>query len=149
MSGSKAGLFYPTWPDMQGVYLPSVLLDPGNWQSAHFIDYDTYPFMPALVQFLHRNTAYLLSILTVLFCWELYRKTVTGREVTTERSIIQGGIFALLAALTTQVLLGIFTLIACKGSIPVVLGVLHQGGAVVLLTVILFVTYHLKVKQVE
>jgi cytochrome c oxidase assembly protein subunit 15 len=154
MSGSKAGLFYPTWPDMQGSYLPSVLLDANNWQAAHFIDYDTYAFMPALIQFLHRNTAYLLTILIGIFCWKLW-KTVEGGGWKVEgrgekvEGVIRWSIFALLAALTTQVLLGIFTLLGCKGSIPVVLGVLHQAGAVVLLTILLFVTYQIQAERLK
>jgi cytochrome c oxidase assembly protein subunit 15 len=47
----------------------------------------------------------------------------------------------LISMLVIQVLLGIFTLINCKGTIPVGLGVLHQAGALVLLTIALWVNY--------
>jgi cytochrome c oxidase assembly protein subunit 15 len=47
----------------------------------------------------------------------------------------------LLSVLFVQILLGILTLIHCIGTIPVVLGVLHQGGAVLLLSVLLFACY--------
>ena len=69
MSGAKAGLFYPTWPDMRGEYLPAVLLDPEHWQLSSFLEYDTNPFMPALIQFLHRNTAYILTVIVLWFAW--------------------------------------------------------------------------------
>lgn len=137
MSGSKAGLSYPTWPDMHGVYLPGVLLDPANWIAENFQNYDSDIFMPTLIQFLHRNTAYLLSILIIYFVW----KTGKGEPRT---SSLRLGNTALLVMLTIQVLLGIFTLINCNGRIPVTLGVLHQAGAIVLLGILLFVTYQIK-----
>jgi heme a synthase len=132
MSGSKAGLAYPTWPDMNGVFLPDLLLDGSQWQSVHFIDYDTNGFMPSLLQFLHRNTAYLLSGMVLYFWWQ-------SRD--TWSVALQRTRPLLLATLLAQVLLGIFTLIHCKGSVPVALGVAHQAGAVVLLSVLVFTAY--------
>lgn len=132
MSGSKAGLAYPTWPDMNGTFIPGLLLDGSQWQSVHFIDYDTNSFMPTLLQFLHRNTAYLLTGMVLYFWWK-------SRD--TWSASLQRARPLLLVTLLTQVLLGIFTLIHCKGTIPVTLGVLHQGGAVVLLSVVVYVAY--------
>ena len=43
-----------------------------------------------------------------------------------------------------QVILGIFTLIHSKGVIPVDLGVLHQGGAILLLMAVLYTRFSLK-----
>jgi len=45
-------------------------------------------------------------------------------------------------------LLGVFTVIYCKGSIPVILGVLHQAGALLLLGAALYVTYQLSRKEI-
>lgn len=135
MSGSKAGLFYPTWPDMNGEYLPGVLLDGSHWQTDSFVHYDTNPFMPALIQFLHRNTAYLLTAMSLFFAWKM-----RGLPQTTA---LRRGTVALLAALGIQVLLGIITLINCKATVPVDLGVLHQAGAVVLFGVLLYVNYQM------
>lgn len=135
MSGAKAGLFFPTWPDMNGEYLPAVLLDPGHWVSDSFIHYDTNPFMPALIQFLHRNTAYILTVMVLYFIWQFRGIPVSN--------YLRRGNQALAGALVLQVLLGIFTLINCVSVIPVTLGVLHQAGAVLLLSVVLFVTYQL------
>jgi cytochrome c oxidase assembly protein subunit 15 len=139
MSGTKAGLSYPTWPDMHGAYLPAVLLDPANWIAENFRNYDSDIFMPTLVQFLHRNTAYLLSGLIIYFVWRV------GKYETKNTSLRLGN-SALLVMLTVQVLLGIFTLLNCNGGIPVTLGVLHQAGAIVLLSILLFVTYQLKLR---
>ena len=132
MSGMKAGLFYPTWPTMNGAWLPDPMLDSANWRVAHLIDYDTNPFMPALVQFTHRGLAYLLTAVVVIFflkTWKINALRMEGR--------------LLLGALSVQVLLGIFTLINCFGKVPVGLGVCHQGWAVVLLSVCLWVNYRL------
>lgn len=133
MSGTKAGLFFPTWPDMQGSFIPALLFDGSKWTLNSFIDYDTDPFTPALVQVLHRNTAYLLSGLILYYFWHLRRLPISG--------VLRTGLGALLAALAVQILLGIFTLINCIAHIPVALGVLHQAGAVVLFGVLLFVVY--------
>lgn len=133
MSGTKAGLFFPTWPDMQGMFLPGLLLDGSKWTGDSFIHYDTDPFVPALIQFLHRNTAYLLTGLVLYYFWNLRKMPIS---VT-----LQTGLWTLLSVLGIQVLLGILTLINCIASVPVLLGVLHQAGAVVLLGVLLYVVY--------
>ena len=135
MSGTKAGLFFPTWPDMNGEYLPGILLDQSHWIGESFIQYDTNPFMPALIQFLHRNTAYILTIMVLYFIWQFRGMTVSN--------YLRRGNQLLAGALVLQVLLGIITLINCVSAIPVTLGVLHQAGAVLLLSVVLFTTYQL------
>lgn len=133
MSGSKAALAYPTWPAMRGTYFPSLLADPANWRLVHFIDYDTHPFMPTLIQFLHRNVAYVLTIMICYFVWRLGKEKLS-------RALRQGNV-ALLSMLAVQVLLGILTLLNSIARIPVTLGVLHQAGAVLLLSILLFVAY--------
>lgn len=135
MSGTKAGLFYPTWPDMHGTFLPAVLLEGGHWNAGSFVDYDTNPFMPALIQFLHRNTAYLLTVMVLYFVWRTSRLENARR--------IQQGNRWLVGFLLVQVLLGIWTVLHCVAKVPVSLGVLHQAGAVLLLSMILLVTYEL------
>jgi heme a synthase len=138
MSGSKAGLFFPTWPDQGGSFIPAYLLDATQWKAEHFIDYDTNPFMPAFIQFLHRNTAYLLTIMVIWFVWKTQGLSPTSDMRFANR--------LMLVSLVVQVLLGITTLLQCKGSIPVLLGVLHQAGAVVLLSALLWVVYQVRGK---
>jgi len=89
--------------------------------------------MPTLIQFLHRNVAYLLTGLICYFVWRL-------RLVPLSKAVRQGN-WVLLSMLGLQVLLGILTLLNCVSRIPVGLGVMHQAGAVLLLSIILFVTY--------
>ena len=129
VSGMKAGLAYPTWPSMSGQFIPEVLLTGEMWRVENFVEYDRSVFMPALIQFLHRNTAYLL---TGLVCWFVYRGVKTSRN-----NGFRVGQYLLLCLLFTQVLLGILTLVNCIGTIPVGLGVLHQAGALLLLSAML------------
>lgn len=138
MSGAKAGLFFPTWPDMNGEYLPGVLLDGAHWKLESFVQYDTNPFMPALIQFLHRNTAYLIAILVAFFAWKILREGLP--------LLARNSAKALLAVLSLQILLGILTVIHCKASIPVDLGVAHQAVAVLLLSTILWMCFQLRNK---
>ena len=53
MSGMKAALFYPTWPDMNGAVIPAILFDADAWSVENFVNYDKTPFMSALIQTLH------------------------------------------------------------------------------------------------
>lgn len=134
MAGTKAGLQFPTWPDMYGTYLPDILLDGSMWNVGNFSNYDSNPFLITLIQFLHRNTAYLLVVTGLWFSFKLYK--------TNYSSYIQKGSILLVLVLITQILLGIYTVLACKGSIPVALGVFHQMGGILLLSTILYIDYH-------
>jgi len=136
MSGMKAGLFYPTWPQMNGEWIPAVVLQASEWNSLNFIHYDRGPFMAALIQILHRSLAY---VLTIIVLWYFY-KAVTNAPKGPFRSALP----LLPVMIFIQVLLGIFTLLYCKGTVPVGLGVFHQAGALVLLTIVLFLNYHLR-----
>lgn len=140
MSGMKAGLYYPTWPDMNGSYLPAVLLDTGEWNVDNFVHYDSGPFMAALIQFLHRNTAYILTIIILWFSYTAFKLENSG--------FFRNTIYLLVSMLIIQVLLGIFTLINCLGNVPVGLGVMHQAGALLLLTAVLLVRYQMSPRSV-
>jgi len=136
VSGMKAGLFYPTWPDMNNELIPNILFNTKEWNVDNIVNYDTNGFMPALIQFLHRSTAYILTIMILWFFFKALRETITPT--------LRKAIFMLVTMLIIQVLLGILTVINCKGAIPVGLGVMHQAGALLLLTITLFVNYQLK-----
>lgn len=125
MSGMKAGLFYPTWPDMNGEVFPQVLFNTSHWNVESIINYDTNPFMSAVVQVLHRSMAYIVFAYGLLFAYRLFKKNL-GRY-----SSIGLSIFVLL--LFTQVVLGIVTLVMSKGSVPVFYGVMHQAFGILLL----------------
>ena len=125
MSGMKAGLFYPTWPDMNGEVFPHLLFNSSHWNVESIINYDTNPFMSALVQFLHRTVAYISYAYGLFFGITLLRRNLGAYS--SMPSIL------LIILLHVQVGLGIMTLMLSKGSIPVFYGVMHQGFGILLL----------------
>ena len=129
MSGMRAALVYPTWPDIGGALVPEVLLDGANWTWANVVDYDRSPFMAALVHLLHRTSAYALTALVAALAWVGFRQNL-GRAWRVTLSFVAG--------LTAwQVLLGIGTVLLSQGAIPVAWGVLHQAVALLLLASVL------------
>lgn len=135
MAGTKAGLFYPTWPDMNGEAVPGVLLASGNWAVENFVDYDSSLFLPALVQFLHRGTAY---VLTIIILWFFFRSVKSNPA-----PALRTALYLLISVLVIQMALGILTVVNSVGAIPVGYGVFHQAVALMLLTAILFVDFQL------
>lgn len=134
MSGTKAALFYPTWPDMRGELIPSLLLNASNWNVDNFVQYDATPFMVAFIQVMHRSVAYILTFIGLWFFIKNIRTSNIPRP-------FQVANYLWITMLITQVLLGIFTVVNSSGIIPVGLGVMHQGGALFLLSIALFFNY--------
>jgi len=141
MSGMKAGLAYPSFPDMNGKAIAPVLLDSAQWTTENLVKYNKNAFAPALIQFVHRMTAYVLTVL-ILYIVFISRKYALSAS-------LKRGMGLMLGMLIIQFLLGVFTVIYCKGSIPVTLGVLHQGGALLLLCAVLNVTFQLSRKVIS
>ncbi len=119
VAGLKAGYVYNTFPLMDGQWVPSGLLylEPA-WRNLGE--------NPLSVQFLHRCLA-LLTAALALGLWWLGLRRRPGRE---QRLALH----AMLAALLLQLGLGIATLLLY---VPVWLGTLHQGGAVIVLAAVL------------
>jgi len=143
ISGMKAAVIYPSWPSMHGEFLPDVLLDISQWKMENFYNYDRNLFMPALIHFLHRNTGYLVLCLGVGIGIGIL---VFAKEV---KSIYVKNIaISLIGILILQVSFGIITIISSVGSIPVLWGVLHQAGALLLLSIIIIIhfSFILKIK---
>jgi len=139
MSGMKAGLYYPTWPDMNGEAVPEVLLSASNWTVENFVNYDATLFMPALIQIFHRTTAYILTALVLWFAYQGLKRAETPH--------LRVGIYLLVSVLATQVVLGVLTVVNSIGTVPVGLGVYHQAGALLLLSAVLYVDYQLLGKR--
>ena len=70
MSGTKAGLSYPSWPDMNGEVVPEIVFNSQEWNVENFVEYDRNGFLPAFIQTCHRTTAYLLIIIGL---WYFFR----------------------------------------------------------------------------
>ena len=133
MSGAKAALPYPTWPDMNGEFVPSVLRDAGNWTVENMVYYEQSVFQPALIQFLHRMTAYTLVIIVLGYAYQAFSTQKTG--------LLKKGSILLITLLITQVGLGIATVVNSVGEVPVGLGVAHQLVAILLTGTIVYLNY--------
>ncbi|GIV33957.1 MAG: heme A synthase [Chitinophagales bacterium] len=125
MSGMKAGFLYPTFPDMNGRFIPDVLLSPSSWTMDAFRHYDADPFAASLVHFLHRMVGYSFLLLVVIF----YCKS---KKVKT-RHPLPAAAGALAGITLIQVVLGIITVLHFKGGLPIMWGVLHQAVGILVL----------------
>lgn len=128
VAGTRAGLVYPTWPLMGDSFIPPGLYSLAPAWLSMFEDVTT-------IQFNHRMFAYLLIVLLSTFAFRIFRQAGEGR----------GRLAAvlLMLALCVQVGLGISTLVL---QVPVAVAVSHQGGAVILLTAMLF-SSHVQTRQ--
>lgn len=131
MSGMKAGLFYPTFPKMNGDWIPPVLLNLSDWDFSTFFMNDRNSFAVAFIQFFHRITAYLLVVLAAIFWWK-YRDNF---------KLPTNPVTLVLVAVLLQATIGVITVLSCKGHVPVFWGSLHQAGALVLFSVMI-ITLH-------
>lgn len=120
VAGLRAGKTYNTWPMMDGRFLPE-----GYWNHHGLMSlFETH----AAVQFNHRLGAYLLIALAAGL-WVWWRKADEGAG--------KYGLL-LLAVISLQALLGIWTVVA---AVPVSLGLLHQLGALCVLATALYIAW--------
>lgn len=124
VSGMKAGFAYPTWPSMNGSWIPAILLDGDAWHWDAFVRYDENTFMPAFAQFSHRMVAYVLLLVVLILC---YRLAKSGRHRLRNWSLW------LMIVVLIQVGLGILTVVSFQKGIPVLWASWHQMGGLVLL----------------
>ena len=136
VSGAKAALPYPTWPDMNGVFIPAVLLDGSNWTVENLVNYEQNLFQPALFQFMHRMTAYALAIMVLYFAYRLGKRSLTPG--------LRRANALLIILLITQVSLGILTVVNSQGQVPVGLGVAHQFTAIALVGTVIYLNYRFR-----
>lgn len=140
VSGMRAALYYPSWPDLNGQYIPEVLLDASSWTVANLVDYDKDAFMPALIHVLHRNWGYFVYAFGIYLSIKVFRYPL--------RKVIYLLAIGLIIALNMQVFLGIMTLINSKATIPIFYGIMHQAIAIFILCIALFNVYVFKKRSV-
>lgn len=138
VSGMESARAYPTWPDMNNAFIPAVMLDASNWTWSAFISFNKAALPHAVVQFLHRNMAYLIVLLAVPYTY-LGLKRLPKMESHATRL----GLLTIPAILLLQASLGIAVLLNTTSQIPVGLGVIHQAVAILLLSAMLFMNYRL------
>ena len=123
VAGIDAGRAYTGWPTMGGEWIPTEIWDTTlGWRN--FFE------NPALVQFVHRMIAYLLTIFAVV---------VFLRARRSPHPVTRGAYVAMIAAVAVQVLLGIMNVLHAS---PLPLALAHQIGAVALFTLILRARHH-------
>ena len=123
VAGTDAGFSYNTWPLMGPTFVPeAAYAGTPVWLNA-FEDVTT-------IQFNHRMFAYLLFVALHVFAFFVLR---TAGERSTRI-----GVLLVVIALWVQVVLGISTLLL---HVPVPLAAAHQGGAVVLLSAMVYLSY--------
>jgi cytochrome c oxidase assembly protein subunit 15 len=137
MAGMRAGLYYATWPSMNGTFIPQVLLESSNWTWHNLTNYDRFAFAPALVQFVHRMLAYILLLLTFFF----YHKKRNNVHTSAVKWLTVSYLLVVF-----QVFLGIMTLIKVKTGIPLFYGTLHQLVGLLYLISLLFLYFSLRKK---
>lgn len=138
IAGMRAGLYYPSWPDMNGEFVPDVLLHSTNWNWANMINYDSYLFAPALIQFTHRILAYLLLVITLIMYYKLKKNLKGSSKKWLNFSVM---------LVFVQIILGILTVLNVKGKIPLFLGVSHQLVGLLYFMSLLFLYYSLRNKK--
>lgn len=137
MSGMKAGLFYPTWPKMGNEWIPQTVLNFYDWKLDHLSVYDSNTFAVTQVQFFHRLLAYILTAFIIA-----YYLRIRNTNVPFVKHLLP-------LAVLLQVIIGIITVINCNVHIPVFWGVLHQAGAIILLSVFLATIYFTKTEKIK
>jgi len=116
VAGLDAGLSHNTWPLMDGRFVPNGLMamEPA-WRN-FFENVLT-------VQFQHRIIAYVIAFLALVHA-------ARAMSETSPPAVRMSGL-AILFAVLAQIGFGIWTLLA---HVPITLGLIHQGGALVVLT---------------
>ena len=126
VAGTDAGYAYSTWPLMGESFVPAGLYATNPAWLAMFEDITT-------IQFNHRMFAYFLVGLIGFFAVRVLADGVEARG--------KLGVLLVLLALAVQVTLGISTLLL---HVPLGIAAAHQGGAVLLLTAVLFTAHGLQ-----
>ncbi len=123
VAGIDAGEGYPTWPDMDGQFLPD-----GSFAFTPL--WSNFFENVALVQFNHRLMGYIAFILGLALWWKSRKSPVAATR---------GAFSVMLAMMLAQVLLGIYAVLS---SVQLHVALTHQLGAVVLFVLTLRARFH-------
>ncbi len=122
VSGMDAGKIYNTWPLMGSSYFPD------DNQIINLFDFNVFND-PSLVQFIHRNLAYIILLFYVLILIKVYRKNLTD---------FYYSINLLGLLLIIQIILGIFTLLF---DAQIIIASMHQISSVFLVSSSIYFLY--------
>lgn len=132
MAGLHAALAASTWPDINGAWVPAGMFTQGNFLAD--LTHNTQT-----IHFVHRNLAYLITILVVIWWWK-------AASETPEHSLLHRVRYLPLLLVLVQVLLGVLTLLGSQIHIPILQAILHQGVGMLLLLVLVW-TYFLSYRK--
>lgn len=123
VSGMDAGQIYNTWPSMNGNYFPNDSSIKDLFKLSVFNE-------PSLVQFIHRNIAYLTIL---IFCSIFYFVLKNKNFYYLRKTVI-----LILFLLLIQVFLGVLTILS---SAQIFVASLHQIGSIILISSSLYLLY--------
>lgn len=127
MAGLKAGLFFNTWPDMDGYFIPPYMFKQSLGLS-NFTDNVVF------VQFIHRLLPWVLVGLFVAYF-------IRYRKYHSHNGKVSMLTYGLLAMLVLQIVIGILTLVNAEGNIPLGYGLMHQAIGVLTFILSVFIFY--------
>jgi len=122
VSGMDAGKIYNSWPLMGSTYFPNDSKLKDLFRLSAFSD-------PSLVQFMHRNLAYLITIFYAFIFFKIYKNKLKNLY----RTVNILGLFIFL-----QIILGIFTVIY---GAQIYIAAMHQLSSIFLVTTSLYFFY--------
>ena len=125
VSGMDAGKIYNTWPLMGNSYFPDDNKIINLFEFSALSD-------ASLVQYLHRNIAYLIFILYIIITFTVYKNKIV---------ILFKPILILGFVVSLQIFLGILTLLSGAG---ILISSLHQFSSILLITASLYFLYRNK-----
>ena len=127
VSGMDAGTIYNTWPLMGSSYFPD---------DSKYIEFLNINFFdnPSIVQFLHRNLAYLIVIIYIYLLILVFRDT---------NKIFRKPIIIIGISIFLQVILGVVTLLS---GVKIIYASLHQINSIL---IILSTLYFLHISKYE
>lgn len=137
MAGLKAASAAPTWPTINGMWIP------GNIHSFGGREFSGFSFLtddPLMVHFIHRNLAYIIFILILIWSWKASKILATG--------LFKKARWMPLLIASVQVVLGIVTVLnSTDPKILLWLGVIHQFVAMILLLTMVWMIHTIRKKK--
>lgn len=133
MAGTHAALAAPTWPDINGHWVPAQqMLTEGS-----FLSDITHNLIS--IQFIHRTLAYLITIMVVMW-------TVKSMKLPQDTMLYKIR-FIPLAVVLVQVTLGVLALVNSMNDMMLTYSIIHQLGGIILVSVMVWTYFYSRGKK--
>ena len=130
VSGMDAGTIYNTWPLMGASYFPD------DSKMIEFLNISVFD-NPSIVQFLHRNLAYLIMIVYIFLLISIFKET---------NKIFRKPILIIGISLFLQVVLGVLTILS---GVKIIYASLHQINSILIILSTLYFLYIAKYREIN